>query len=173
MVGVDSHVHKSLPIPLPAPSGQRAARRLRRRVLKVTHSALPAKPRLSGFMFVLKEPSSQKRQRTSLESTTDDQSPAAKRQKSSPEKKARSGYRPPSFWDTLSKIRLSRGALREFDRRNNQTKCSPSLLPEPTTISLPGQDLHKIKRFARHGGPNLAHFRGVCSSCIRGVSTCG
>jgi hypothetical protein len=123
-------------------------------------------------MFILEEPTSRKRQRTALEPTTDDQPPVAKRQKLSPEKKARSGHRPPSFWDKLSKIRLSRGALKEFDRRNDQTEYSPSLLPKPTTTSLPRQDLHKIKRFARHGGPNLAHLRGVCSSCIRGMSTC-
>jgi hypothetical protein len=114
-------------------------------------------------MFVLEEPTSRKRQQTSLEPTTNDRSPVAKRQKPSPEKKARSGHRPPSFWDTLSKIRLSRGALREFDRRNDQTECSPSLLPESTTTSLPEQDLHKIKHFALHGGPDLAHLRGVCS----------
>jgi len=118
-------------------------------------------------MFVLEEPTSRKRQRISLEPATDDQSPVTKRQRSSPGEEARSGRELPSFWDTLSKIRLSRGALREFDRRNDQTECSPSLLPEPTTTSLPKQDLHKIKRFAQHGGPNLAHLRGVCSSCIQ------
>jgi len=60
---------------------------------------------------------------------------------------------------SVSKIRLSRGALREFDHRNNQTEYSPSLLPKPTTTCRPGQDLHKINRFARQGGPSLAHLQ--------------
>ena len=108
-----------------------------------------------------KEATSRQRQPASPEPTTDHQSPVVKRRKSNSEEDDWSGY-PDSFYDTLSRIRLSRGALRLYDRRIDQTQCSPSLLPKPTTPSLPGQDLHKIKQFARHGGPNLAHLRGVC-----------
>ena len=114
-------------------------------------------------MFVLKGPTSWKQQRTSLEPTTDEPTSVAKGHKSSPERKARSRHRPANFWNTLSKIRFSRGALREFDCRNQQRECRPFLLSKPTTTSLPEQDLNKIKQFARHGGPNLAHLRGVSS----------
>ena len=122
------------------------------------------------FMLVLEEPISRKQQRTSLEpTTTDDQSSLAKRQTSSPEREAgpereaRSGHPSPSFWDTLSKVWLTRGALREFDRRNDHKEWSSSPLPKLTPTSLSGQNLDQINRFGRHGGPNWAHLRGVCS----------
>ncbi|KAI0474249.1 hypothetical protein F4859DRAFT_514789 [Xylaria cf. heliscus] len=80
-------------------------------------------------------------------------------------------YPPPSFWDNLSKIFLTRNALREWDRRTTE-----SVLPRPLItrrvarlpIQPAGQYLHgctprelkRIKRFSREGGPDLSDLRG-------------
>lgn len=57
----------------------------------------------------------------------------------------------PVFWDNLSKIWLTPCALRELNRRNSAYTLP--ILPEvyPTDLA----------RFARHGGPDLCHLRGV------------
>lgn len=61
----------------------------------------------------------------------------------------------PEFWDNLSNIWLTPRALRELDRRNNIQSS-----PEPTP---PGEVYSRdLARFARHGGPDLQHLRGVC-----------
>ncbi|KAF2240366.1 hypothetical protein BU26DRAFT_497955 [Trematosphaeria pertusa] len=63
------------------------------------------------------------------------------------------------FWDSLSRIWLTPSALRELDRRN-----SPALQPAPTIDisvgSLATSD-SAIRRFARHGGPDLTDVRSV------------
>ncbi|KAH7111464.1 hypothetical protein B0J13DRAFT_600453 [Dactylonectria estremocensis] len=51
---------------------------------------------------------------------------------------------PPHFWDNLSQSLLTKNALRELDRRS--------------TAELP--DRAQLRRFARHGGPNLKDPRG-------------
>ncbi|KAH8756736.1 hypothetical protein F5883DRAFT_429191 [Diaporthe sp. PMI_573] len=60
------------------------------------------------------------------------------------------------FWDSLTNILLTRGALRALDRRNNNRG--------PTSTKSPARapDLD-INRFARRGGPDLSHLRGVCN----------
>ena len=60
---------------------------------------------------------------------------------------------PPEFWDNLSKVWLTRRALRELDRRN----CTRPA-PGPAAPAV-----HTTDRacFARHGGPDLRHLRGV------------
>ncbi|KAB5572199.1 hypothetical protein GE09DRAFT_1170465 [Coniochaeta sp. 2T2.1] len=59
---------------------------------------------------------------------------------------------PPEFWDGLSRVPLTRRALRELDRRNNaQTAPRPAAPAVYTTDRA---------RFARHGGPDLRHLRG-------------
>lgn len=76
----------------------------------------------------------------------------------------RRGIRSPGFWDTLSKIRLSVGALRQFDRRVAQPK---PLLPLAATdlLDFPTRRASEtLKRFSRHGGPDLTHVRGVSLS---------
>lgn len=65
--------------------------------------------------------------------------------------------RDPIFWDTLSKVWLTRAALQEIDRRSElhqATKRSPPDLGEKANIDT--------TYFARHGGPDLSHLRNVC-----------
>lgn len=94
---------------------------------------------------------------------------------------------PPAFWDKLSKIWLTRGALRELNRRNIQPSSSQPQSPyrrarRPVTrnslaglkrncqvIQTASDFLHRcksrtlkdIKRFARNGGPDLSDLKGV------------
>jgi hypothetical protein len=74
--------------------------------------------------------------------------------------------RPPSeFWDNLSRIPLCRSAVHELDRRNNS---NISLRPLASRNSQRNQanlkqtktDI-KLKRFSRHGGPDLRSIIGV------------
>ncbi|KAH8757624.1 hypothetical protein F5883DRAFT_631949 [Diaporthe sp. PMI_573] len=59
---------------------------------------------------------------------------------------------PPEFWDNLSKVWLTRRALRELDRRNSTRPA-----PGPAAPAVHTTD---HARFARHGGPDLRHLRG-------------
>ena len=98
---------------------------------------------------------------------------------------------PPSkFWDNLSKIWLTEGALGELGRRISQPATSP---PRPRNqparrpvtrkllaarkrkrqLTLPASDflhhcdsgtLKDIQRFARHGGPDLSNLKGVSTT---------
>jgi hypothetical protein len=91
--------------------------------------------------------------------------PLLKRQKRS---HPTSGYQPPAaFWDNLSKIWLTKRALREFDRRNSQLAPSPprSLYRRPHG-PVTRRTLKDIKRIASDGGPDLSDLRGVCVSRI-------
>ena len=93
------------------------------------------------------------------------------------------GSQPPlSYWDNLSKIWLTKRALKELNRRNKKpNKHSPPHRQNrrPLTRSLlakwaEGQksaseilhsclenDLKEVKRFARQGGPDTSDLRGV------------
>lgn len=64
---------------------------------------------------------------------------------------------PPWFWDNLSKITICRRALKEFDRRAKK----PVVLPPPEALDIKSEQLAKLQRFARQGGPNLIDLRGV------------
>ncbi|KAB5536099.1 hypothetical protein GE09DRAFT_1176609 [Coniochaeta sp. 2T2.1] len=82
--------------------------------------------------------------------------PPAKRQhaddKSSIKSSSYSNFFPsPAFWDNLSKVPLTRWALRELDRRNNI---------DPPKAAVPAVYTTDLARFARHGGPDLRHLRG-------------
>ena len=94
---------------------------------------------------------------------------------------------PPQFWDGLSKIFLTKNALRELDRRNRQRKRAESLQStiaprrsrrlRSSRIGAARDDslqrveqvlgqysstcLKRLKRFATHGGPDLGDLRGV------------
>ncbi|PGG99224.1 hypothetical protein AJ79_08654 [Helicocarpus griseus UAMH5409] len=65
-----------------------------------------------------------------------------------------------TFWGRLSKVWLTRSALDELDRRTPD-------LPSRLELSQPEGDLDYIKdpaqlrRFARHGGPDLGNLRGI------------
>ncbi|CRG92463.1 hypothetical protein PISL3812_09524 [Talaromyces islandicus] len=60
---------------------------------------------------------------------------------------------PAAFWDNLSEVWLTRNALRELDRRNQQS--TPSVLSQAQP-SIP----LTLERFARQGGPDLSDLRG-------------
>ncbi|KAF2189960.1 hypothetical protein K469DRAFT_452169, partial [Zopfia rhizophila CBS 207.26] len=65
---------------------------------------------------------------------------------------------PPAFWDNLSKIWLTKRALRELDQRNTQAAPSPPRSPH-RRARRPPRILKDIRLFARHGGPNLSDLR--------------
>lgn len=85
----------------------------------------------------------------------------------------------PAYWDNLSKLRLTKGALRELDRRNKHPESSqdhrpvtprpgeqkkdwePQFAPDFLCDSTPSC-LKQIKSFSRLGGPDLSGIRGVC-----------
>ena len=98
------------------------------------------------------------------------------------------GSQPPSaFWDNLSKTWLTRGALRELNRRNTQPALSQprsqhrrarrpvtrnflAELKRNHQVTQSASDylhhcqprtLKDIKRFARNGGPDLSDLKGV------------
>ncbi|MCJ1242175.1 hypothetical protein MMC14_010182 [Varicellaria rhodocarpa] len=110
-----------------------------------------------------------------------------KRKLNRPHDEARSRT-PAAFYDNLSKVWLTKHALRELDRRNAQPTPSSHCLSRrrnhkpftrralaelknnhPSTQSAPdficrstSRCLKDIKRLARHGGPDLRDLRGVC-----------
>lgn len=104
--------------------------------------------------------------------------------------KKRKTHRPPDnfspeFYDSLSKVFLTRRALRELDRRNGIgaptiSGSSPTRHREPLTRGAyrepqrkdstatrlldPGIETivaREVAKFARHGGPDLSDIRGV------------
>ncbi|KAF2457425.1 hypothetical protein BDY21DRAFT_343813 [Lineolata rhizophorae] len=107
--------------------------------------------------------------------------PPSKRQKKLPQHTAGGGYiDTPAFWDSLSKIWLTKHALREFDRRNSRPH-SPSrqarrlttrnflAAQKSTRQRISAADflsngaptrLKEIKIFARRGGPDLSDLIG-------------
>lgn len=99
------------------------------------------------------EPQRRKRKRTlEIARLTDTLQPPVKRQNRSQRSRT-----PPEFWDNLSRVPLCRRALREFNRRTIRP-----VAPEPPARPSLKEDLVKqLKRFARHGGPNLCDIRGV------------
>lgn len=115
-------------------------------------------------MFMLESPPSRKRRRVATSSVDLERSLIAKKQRLTPDEKLSQNHkRRACFWDTLSKIRLTRGALKEFDRRCRQEK-SPLCLTNAQTQTLDypeGQKLQQLRSFARVGGPDLSHLRGV------------
>lgn len=111
--------------------------------------------------------------------------PVSKKQRLSPPSGSQT---PPAFWDNLSKIWLTKRALRELDRRNIQTASNPAVSPHRQRARpLATQNvlteskrkcqnvrssteylcccepriLKDIKLFARHGGPDLSDLRNV------------
>ena len=73
----------------------------------------------------------------------------------------------PTIYDQLSKIKLTRQALKELDRRNN-ILAEPLVPTAPLFIENPTEDLPtrcgetptELKRFARKGGPDLSDLKG-------------
>jgi hypothetical protein len=90
-----------------------------------------------------------------------------------------------AFWDKLSKIWLTKYALRELGRRNGKRVTQSTSRQVPQSVTRPitqsfrkgrrsaqtaGELLHTytaeeakdVQLFARHGGPDLSDLRGVC-----------
>lgn len=104
-------------------------------------------------MYLHEIPRSKKRQRHSFKSLSEhlceDSSSFAKRQQRTLQLYI--SHCPPGFRDGSSKVPLTREALREHNRR---TSHLPNIIPPPALT-------RSIKRFARHGGPDLTDIRGV------------
>lgn len=73
-----------------------------------------------------------------------------------------------AYWDLISKLWLTRRALKELNRRNRQTA-------NPVHIRRPDRSVEtatlencssQLKRFARQGGPDLRDLRGVNSAQV-------
>ena len=99
-----------------------------------------------------------------ISSVSDVQPPTSKRRRSGP-----SPRYPPEFWDTLSKVPLTRGALRELDRRTSEHDCTPSGRTKRTITSrrLLRSDSRRLKGLAAKGGLDLSVLRGVrCSRVL-------
>jgi hypothetical protein len=109
-----------------------------------------------------------KRRRSSLEPPDIAQAPAAKKQKPTSGRDVQHHHRPPTFWDTLSKVRLSRSALKEFDRRTIQETSQPCSRP---ILLAQVSAAQRLQRFARRGGPDVSHLRGVILSHIEADSS--
>lgn len=132
-------------------------------------------------MFEARLSNSRKRQRSEQRSEPHSpqlngiaQPPLKKEKLYHPYGKARSRT-PSAFYDNLSKIWLTKHALRELDRRNAQlfSRYAPAELKNhyPSAQSAPDcldrctlKCLKDIKRLARHGGPDLWDIRGVCTA---------
>jgi hypothetical protein len=105
-------------------------------------------------------PQNRKRQYAEADSLQDDP-PSRLSKKLKSTKDHHSAYNfLPSFYDSLSKVWLTRRALRELDRRNHlkSSTCAPTPAPKPVH-KLPTRK--ELQRFSRHGGPELRDLRGV------------
>ncbi len=90
-----------------------------------------------------------------------DSQPQLKKQKHS-----HPSHPPPAFWDNLSKIPLTRRALRELDRRNSEEPpISRSRFytraDRPVTRRFAAETREAAEGAAQHGGPDLSDLRGV------------
>ncbi|KAK1084093.1 hypothetical protein LTR48_005772 [Friedmanniomyces endolithicus] len=67
---------------------------------------------------------------------------------------------PPAVWDNLSKITLTRKALREFDRRTRAHRHPQAARGQKTTRRILRSDARRLPDFASNGGPDLSPLRG-------------
>lgn len=63
---------------------------------------------------------------------------------------------PPQFYDRLSSLSLTRGAVEEHKRKTS--------LLRPSRVSTTSSNARDLAQFARHGGPDLSDLRGVRNS---------
>ena len=119
-------------------------------------------------MFVLYENARpKKRPRDCLETISGDsceQTERGRKRKRSALGDSHTGHWPPGFWNRLSKVHLTRGALREFERRTAQDGSgAPQSPPVPISFLVTSSESgpRRLQRFSRHGGPDLTHIRGV------------
>lgn len=64
------------------------------------------------------------------------------------------------FYDSLSKVWLTRRALKELDRRTNQVSRPQRPVSAPPHVYRVDNS-KQVQRFARRGGPELRDLRGV------------
>lgn len=115
--------------------------------------ALPRPDRPQHFSMAVQHMQTRKRRRAEQVELDDPSQPELR---DPPPKRVRSQAKPnfpPEFWDSLSKVSATHRALRELDRRNNARPA-----PKPP---LPAVHPTDLERFARRGGPDLRHLRGV------------
>lgn len=116
----------------------------------------------------------QKRQRGAIEEEPSTNTPASAQP---PWKKAKRRRQPrqetnTAYWDSLSRLWLTRQALDELDRRNRQrtspvrraTTCRQDLVGVKGQLGNPSK---RLLHFARHGGPDIRDLIGV--SLARGM----
>ncbi|KLJ06054.1 hypothetical protein EMPG_10498 [Blastomyces silverae] len=107
----------------------------------------------------------QKRQRGAEDCSPDPSTPARLLHRAKKPRVTLSGNPPEVWWDRLSKVRLTRRALKELNRRTAGLRPPP---PPPRELCQPEErslnireDWSRLKRFARHGGPDLYDLRGL------------
>jgi hypothetical protein len=71
---------------------------------------------------------------------------------------------PSSYWDRLSLIHLTKSALQELGRRVGP--CPAQALDVSVDLGCTDGDEEGLKRFARHGGPDLRDLRGYPSPSL-------
>ena len=109
----------------------------------------------TSSMPLHEEPRQRKRRRDQSVLKNIEEQPSAKRRKTAPHN------HPPEFWNALSKITLTRRALRELDRRTTLQKTTQEVEATNRSTRLLRSDTEKLLRTAKNGGPNLNHLRGV------------
>ncbi|KAK1092613.1 hypothetical protein LTR48_004009 [Friedmanniomyces endolithicus] len=108
-------------------------------------------------MVSQKEQRQRKRGRDQFAGEESDSSVSAKRQRRSAD-----NY-PPDIWDNLSKITLTRKALREFDRRTRENRHPQAARVQETAPRLLRSAVRRLEHFARNGGPDLSKLRGYAA----------
>ncbi|KAK0891091.1 hypothetical protein LTR91_024871, partial [Friedmanniomyces endolithicus] len=79
------------------------------------------------------------------------------------QKRSSNNY-PPDVWENLSKITLTRKALREFDRRTRENRPPQAARIQETAPRLLRSAVRRLECFARNGGPDLSKLRGYAES---------
>lgn len=125
-----------------------------------THSPLFTRP---GLMTTVapEEPScGQKRKQPAIE----DRPTAAPPAKKAKRRQQRQQGTNAAYLDSLSKLWLTQQALNELNRRNRHTarRAGTTLRPDRNEPIASEPSSSQLKRFARHGGPDLRNLRGVC-----------
>lgn len=105
-----------------------------------------------------------KRQRAEAGPSLDDPSELqpSKRLKSS------SDLHSSAFYDSLSKVPLTRRALKELNQRTSEVTSHQRPIYSPRRVYRE-ESLKELQKFARHGGPELCDIRTVRlrSHCVR------
>ena len=70
---------------------------------------------------------------------------------------------PAAFWDTLSRVHLTRKALQELNRRSKQSdsKAAARRTANSRLRRLLRSDSRRLKALAKDGGADLSALRGV------------